>query len=77
MQYVEQDLAVLIERGRSQGYLTYEQVSQYLPDQDVSPEKMDNLLVALGETGIQLVDKAPVQQFEAEQGAKGPCPPVQ
>ena len=72
MQYVEQDLAVLIERGRSQGYLTYEQVSQYLPDQDVSPEKMDNLLVALGETGIQLVDKAPVQQFEAEQGAKGP-----
>jgi RNA polymerase primary sigma factor len=74
VQYVEQDLALLIDRGRSQGYLTYEQVSQYLPDEDVSPEKMDNLLEAINETGIQLVDQAPVDSFEGEGSRKGPSP---
>ncbi|MEC7599208.1 MAG: RNA polymerase sigma factor region1.1 domain-containing protein, partial [Planctomycetota bacterium] len=70
MQYVEQDLASLIERGRSQGYLTYEQVGEYLPDEDVSPEKMDNFLQAINETGIQLVDQAPTDAFEGSGSRK-------
>ncbi|MEC9149298.1 MAG: RNA polymerase sigma factor region1.1 domain-containing protein, partial [Planctomycetota bacterium] len=70
MQYVEQDLASLIERGRSQGYLTYEQVGEYLPDEDVSPEKMDNFLQAINETGIQLVDQAPSDAFEGSGSRK-------
>ncbi|MEC8302393.1 MAG: sigma-70 family RNA polymerase sigma factor [Planctomycetota bacterium] len=70
MQYVEKDLASLIERGRSQGYLTYEQVGEYLPDEDVSPEKMDNFLQAINETGIQLVDQAPSDAFEGSGSRK-------
>ena len=53
------DLASLVVKGRSQGYLTYDDVNDYLPDEDVNPEKLDNLLVALEEKGIELVDKAP------------------
>src|SRR6478752_10574433 len=58
---MEKDLQTLVCRGKSQGYLTYEDVNAYLPDQDVTPEKLDNLLVALEDIGIELVDKPPVK----------------
>lgn len=59
MEYLETDLKDLIAQGKSQGFLTYDQVNDYLPDEDVSPEKMDNLLVALEREGIELVDEPP------------------
>lgn len=59
MEYLETDLKDLIAQGKAQGFLTYDQVSDYLPDEDVSPEKMDNLLVALERDGIELVDEPP------------------
>ncbi|HRF01632.1 MAG TPA: sigma-70 family RNA polymerase sigma factor [Pirellulaceae bacterium] len=71
MQDVETDLADLLAHGRSQGYLTYDEVSRWLPDQDVSPDKTDALLVALEEQGIRLVDRAPVDPFEGP-ARKGP-----
>lgn len=55
------DLRQLIKTGREQGYLTYEQVGKYLPDEANSSEKLDNLLIALERKGIRLLDKAPVQ----------------
>ena len=61
MKHMEKDLQTLVVRGKSQGYLTYDDVNGYLPDQDLSPEKLDNLLVALEDMGIELVDKAPVK----------------
>jgi RNA polymerase primary sigma factor len=59
--HMEKDLHTLVVRGKTQGYLTYDDVNAYLPDQDVTPEKLDNLLVALDEMGIELFDKAPVK----------------
>src|SRR5436305_13704368 len=59
--HMEKDLQTLVCRGKSQGYLTYEDVNAYLPDQDVTPEKLDNLLVALEDIGIELLDKPPVK----------------
>ena len=53
------DLAALIAAGRSQGYLTFDQVNEYLPDEAVDPEKIDALLVALEDAGIELVDTPP------------------
>jgi len=53
------ELQTLVAKGRTQGYLTYDDVNNYLPDEDVNPEKLDNLLVALEEKGIELFDKAP------------------
>src|SRR5688572_11439513 len=58
---MEADLQTLVVRGKNQGYLTYDDVNAYLPDQDVNPEKLDNLLVALDEIGIELLDKAPIK----------------
>jgi len=53
------DLQELVATGKTQGYLTYDQVNDYLPDEAVTPEKLDNLLVALDELGIELVNEPP------------------
>jgi RNA polymerase primary sigma factor len=53
------DLARLMALGTSLGYLTFDQVNEYLPDEAVDPEKIDALLVALEEKGIELVDSPP------------------
>ena len=52
------DLQELVATGKAQGYLTYDQVNDYLPDEAVTPEKLDNLLIALEELGIELVTDA-------------------
>ena len=59
MVHMEKDLQVLITKGTSQGYLTYDDVNAYLPDEDVHPERVDNLLVALDSAGIELCDTPP------------------
>jgi RNA polymerase primary sigma factor len=53
------ELAALIAAGRKTGYLTFDQVNAYLPDEAVDPEKIDALLVALEERGIELVEQLP------------------
>ncbi|QDU30855.1 RNA polymerase sigma factor SigA [Anatilimnocola aggregata] len=57
--HLEFDLQALVTKGKTQGYLTYEDVNGYLPDQDINPEKLDNLLVAIDEAGIELMDEPP------------------
>ena len=67
----EAELQTLIAKGKAQGYLTYDEINAYLPDEDVNPEKLDNLLVALEEAGIELLEQAPADRFDDE-AAKGP-----
>ncbi|MCA9128213.1 MAG: sigma-70 family RNA polymerase sigma factor, partial [Planctomycetales bacterium] len=59
------ELRDLIATGRTQGFLTYEQVGAYLPNEDNNCEKLDNLLVALEKKGIELRDKAPSEAAPA------------
>ena len=73
-QLMDQELHELIARGKSQGYLTYDEVNAYLPDEDVSPEKLDNLLAALDEKGIELLDEAPAEDQPAPAAKPAPDP---
>ncbi|MBC8873339.1 MAG: sigma-70 family RNA polymerase sigma factor [Planctomycetes bacterium] len=66
MEHLEKDLHDLIAKGKTQGYLTYDDVNDYLPDDDVTPDKLDNLLLALDEQGIELVDEPPSKEFQEE-----------
>jgi RNA polymerase primary sigma factor len=54
------DLQQLLAQGRTQGYLTYEQVSSYLPDEATTAEKLDELLAALERAGVEIVEAADV-----------------
>ena len=69
MTFLDTALEAIICKGREQGYLTYDEVNAYLPDEDVNPEKLDNLLFALDERGIKLVEKPPRNAFEDPQPA--------
>ncbi len=55
------DLRQLLAQGREQGYLTYEQVSSYLPDEATTAEKLDELLTALEHAGVEIVEAADVE----------------
>ncbi len=59
MDHSDLDLQELVATGKAQGFLTYDQVNDYLPDEAVTPEKLDNLLIALEQLGIELVNEAP------------------
>lgn len=72
MQVCQQELKSIVTRGKSQGYLTYDDVNGYLPDEDVSPQKLDNLLIALEERGIEVVEAVPKDKATPVAGS----PPV-
>ncbi|HEV3415866.1 MAG TPA: RNA polymerase sigma factor RpoD [Pirellulales bacterium] len=61
MDQIDTELNDLVAKGKSQGYLTYDEVNEYLPDEAVTPEKLDNLLMALDELGIELVTEPPAE----------------
>ncbi|XZE35962.1 sigma-70 family RNA polymerase sigma factor [Pirellulaceae bacterium SH501] len=51
------DLQQLLDLGRTQGFLTYDQVNSYLPDEANSADKLDQLLFALERAGVEIVDE--------------------
>src|SRR5947207_11815966 len=67
MEKIDDGLKALLESGKEKGYLTYSQVNDYLPDDAVNPEKLDQLLLLLEEQGIELIDES-----EAEEREGGP-----
>jgi len=71
MEKLEDSLKALIELGQAQSYLTYSQVNDYLPDDDASPDKIDQLLLLLENHDIQLIDESEVQELEAVRGGGG------
>jgi RNA polymerase primary sigma factor len=56
LQRTDNNLQHLIAKAKTQGYLTYEEVSSYLPDEIEGTDRIDSLLAALDGLGIELVD---------------------
>ena len=61
METQSNDLEQLVLIGRQQGYLTYDQVNEYLPDEANTAEKLDHLLIALERAGVNIVDETDVE----------------
>src|SRR5438094_6558484 len=64
MDKIDEGLKALLESGKEKGYLTYSQVNDYLPDDAVNPEKLDQLLLLLEEQGIELIDETEAEERE-------------
>src|ERR1700710_1360043 len=58
---------ILLDMGTSRGYLTYEELNTKLPDEVVSPDKLDSLLMMIDEMGIKLIDEGDIHEY-----TKGP-----
>jgi RNA polymerase primary sigma factor len=63
-EHFDPDVKLLIEEGRKKGYLTYEEINRVLPDDLVSSEKLDALLMHLDELGVQLLDESEAQELD-------------
>jgi len=57
----EQQIKLLIEKGEKKGFLTYEEMNDDLPEDDISPNRLDRLLATLDEMGISLLDETDIQ----------------
>src|SRR6516225_9652086 len=64
---VDSRVQAILDLGTSRGYLTYEELNEKLPDEVVSPDKLDSLLMMIDEMGIRLIDESDIGEF-----AKGP-----
>ena len=64
----------LIATGKERGFLTYEEMNRELPDQTVSPEQLDSLLMTLDELGIELIDQAEAKGRSATFEEEAPPP---
>ncbi|MCL4113374.1 UNVERIFIED_CONTAM: hypothetical protein GTU68_019500 [Idotea baltica] len=52
-------LKILILKGKEQGYLTYAEVNDHLPDSIVDPEQIEEIVTTIGDMGIKVYEKAP------------------
>jgi len=66
----------ILEVGKEKGYITYKQVNDILPDEVVSSEEIDDILLMLGENDIKIVDQeekaATLPDGDKESGAGAP-----
>ncbi len=52
-------IAELIEKGREQGYLTYSDVNDHLPDDISDPDQVDEIIGMINDLGLQVHETAP------------------
>lgn len=75
LEEAERRVNVLLDLGVSRGYLTYEELNEKLPDEVVSPDKLDSLLMRIDEMGIKLIDEFDIADYQ--KGGKKKAAPVE
>ncbi|HUG98036.1 MAG TPA: RNA polymerase sigma factor RpoD [Gammaproteobacteria bacterium] len=55
----QSQIKLLIARGKEQGYLTYAEVNDHLPDDIVDPEQIEDIVNTINDMGITVYEKAP------------------
>jgi RNA polymerase primary sigma factor len=72
---VEAGISDLIAKGRQQGFLTWEELNDALPDDAIIPDRLEGILLRLEESGIDMVDEADARKIsfgdDAAAGKKG------
>ena len=64
-------VAALISRGKEQGYLTYADVNDHLPDSITESEQIEDIIQMLQDVGIPVHERAP----ETDDTMFGECEP--
>ena len=52
-------IAELIDKGREQGYLTYADVNDHLPEDISDPDQVDEIIGMINDLGLQVYETAP------------------
>ena len=57
MDILDEGLKTLLDLGKRRGFLTFDQVNDFLPDDAASPERIHSLLGTLDDLGIELINE--------------------
>src|SRR5688572_11107845 len=60
---IERIVNELIERGRTRNYLTWEELNETLPDEAISPEKLESVLNRIEQSGINMIDEIEAEKL--------------
>jgi len=55
--YIDRQTERIVKVAKAQGRITYEKINELLPDDIVSADAIDSLIIALTEMGIEVIDK--------------------
>src|SRR5579863_6077869 len=64
--YEGKDLQGLVDLGREQGYLTFEQVNDFLPQDVASPTDLRAALDSFEDLDIKILDEVPTEAADGE-----------
>ncbi|TCV96322.1 RNA polymerase RpoD-like sigma 70 subunit [Luteibacter rhizovicinus] len=67
----QSEIKQLISKGLEQGYLTYAEINDHLPDDIVDPEQIEDIMAVLKGVGIEVHDSAPDTDTIADGAAPG------
>ena len=72
-------LTILIAQGRPRGFITFQQVNAYLPDEGGSLRMVDDLVLALEQSGLDFIEdsdqpRAALATLPAEKPLDGALP---
>ncbi|MCA9097242.1 MAG: sigma-70 family RNA polymerase sigma factor, partial [Planctomycetaceae bacterium] len=70
MTKLEDNLLTLIETGKNLGYLTFGQINDFIPDDDIDPDKLDRLLMSIEELGLEVISDKQVAARQREEKEK-------
>ncbi len=70
MPKLEDNLNSLIETGKNLGYLTFGQINDFIPDDDIDPDKLDKLLMSIEELGLEVISDKQVAARQREEKEK-------
>ncbi len=68
MDKMDEGLKTLLDLGKRRGFLTFDQVNDFLPDEASSPDKISGLLESLDELGIELINEDEAESRLAASG---------
>ncbi len=67
---IETSIQTLLKMGKGRGYLTWEEMNDTLPDEAVSPDKLEVVMMRLETAGIQMVDEGEADRRGMHEEAK-------
>src|ERR687893_999861 len=62
----EASLKKLIARAKKRGYITYDELNQALPQDQMSSEQIEDVMSALSEMGVNIVENEEADEDEPE-----------
>ncbi|MHC5161950.1 MAG: RNA polymerase sigma factor RpoD [Planctomycetota bacterium] len=63
---IESTIKSIVVKAKKKGFLTYEALNDALPDEIISPARLDSLLMTFDEMGIRLLDEADARKEEED-----------